>query len=115
MLLQVKAAFEQGRKPVAPWKLLPAMTQAVSTMCHAHRDTQIVMQRFVAGITKAYPNHGMWMLSALVASSTPARKSAADVRAHATCALHGHLVKLQPIGRLRVQAHAADRLAHLWL
>jgi hypothetical protein len=77
--VQIKHAFDGSRKQVPPWKLLPGITQAVSSIAHAHNDTQVQIQRFVAGVAKAYPNQCLWMLFAVLNSANEHRSSAAKL------------------------------------
>jgi hypothetical protein len=66
--------FDTCRKQIAPGKLLPALSQAVANIAHPHQAVKIQLQRFVAGVTKAFPNHSMWMLLAVHNSGNTVRR-----------------------------------------
>jgi hypothetical protein len=76
--VQIAALFDSSRKQTAPWKLLPGVTQVVSSIVHPHIPTRTQLQRFLAGICKAYPNQCMWLLAGVHNSSNAERKMAAS-------------------------------------
>ena len=89
--MQVDAAFDKARKSVPPWKLLPAVTQAVSNIVHPHALTETQLQRLIAGVTIKHPNHCLWMLFAVRNSEAADRRAAAKkVYDHVVAAAPAH-------------------------
>jgi hypothetical protein len=80
--LQVLQNFAMGRAQIAPHKLLPGLSQAVSSIAHPHRSTQEQIQKFVAAVAKACPNHSLWLLFAVTNSHNRLRRAAADTVIH---------------------------------
>lgn len=76
--VQIMTTFDAQRKQAAQWKLLPAVTQVVSSIVHPHPTTRLQIQRFLAGSCKAYPNQCLWLLAGVHNSNNAERKAGAN-------------------------------------
>jgi hypothetical protein len=77
-LLQVHQTFEKWTKTLPAGKLLPCLSQAVSSLAHPYPHTKQQIQNFVAGVTIKYPYRSLWLLRAVMMSENKGRRASAD-------------------------------------
>lgn len=76
--MQVHQTFEKCSKTLPAGKLLPCLSQAVSSLAHPYTNTKQQIQNFVAGVTSKYPSRGLWLLRAVIMSDNKGRRASAD-------------------------------------
>jgi hypothetical protein len=76
--MQVHQTFEKWTRMLPAGKLLPCLSQAVSSLAHPYIHTKQQIQNFVAGVTVKYPYRSLWLLRAVMLSDNKARRASAD-------------------------------------
>jgi hypothetical protein len=70
--------FERWSKVLPAGKLLPCLSQAVSSLAHPHGHTKQQIQKLVAGVTCKHPSRSLWLLRAVIMSKNEGRRESAD-------------------------------------
>ena len=76
--VQVHQTFDKCRRSLPAGKLLPCLSQAVSSLAHPFSSTKQQIQNFVAGVTSKYPSRSLWLMRAVVMSDSQGRRASAD-------------------------------------